>query len=349
MASVKIRNTVITGLALSSLVLTACSTDDAESTNADATTSAESSAAESSSDAASDGDTITIEDNHGTQEVPKNSKAIAATDNRSFEILEKWGVDLVAAPKQLVPHTVDAYREDDSVADLGMHRKPDLEALVAAQPDLIINGQRFQSHYDDIKQLNPDAALVEFEPRDDEDFAEELRRHALGLGEILGHEDDAQELVDEFDAAIERAKKAYDGESSVMALNVSGGEIGYVAPSLGRVYGPVFDMLDLKPALEVDDASQNHKGDDISVEAIADSNPNWMFVLDRDAAISARLEPGYQAAKDVIEGSDALRNVAAVKDGQIVYAPEDTYTNESIITYTEILNDIADAFEAAKK
>ena len=143
MASVKIRNTVITGLAVSSLVLTACSTDDAESTNANATTSAESSAADSSSDAASDGDTITIEDNHGTQEVPKNAKAVAATDNRSFEILEKWGVDLVAVPKQLVPHTVDAYREDDSVADLGMHREPDLEALVAAQPDLIINGQRF--------------------------------------------------------------------------------------------------------------------------------------------------------------------------------------------------------------
>ncbi len=30
-------------------------------------------------------------------------------------------------------------------------------------------------------------------------------------------------------------------------------------------------------------------------------------------------------------------------------APNDTYTNESIITYTEIFNSIADAFEAAKK
>ena len=76
MASVKIRNTVITGLAVSSLVLTACSTDDAESTNANATTSAESSAADSSSDAASDGDTITIEDNHGTQEVPKTPRLL---------------------------------------------------------------------------------------------------------------------------------------------------------------------------------------------------------------------------------------------------------------------------------
>ena len=34
--------------------------------------------------------------------------------------------------------------------------------------------------------------------------------------------------------------------------------------------------------------------------------------------------------------------------GQTVYAPKDTYTNESIITYTEILNSMADAFEAAK-
>ena len=349
MTSVKNRYSVIAGLAATSLILVACSNDDTADTSADSTTAAESSAADSTADAASDGDTISIEDNHGTQEVPKDAKAIAATDNRSFEILEKWGVDLVAAPKALVPFTVDAYREDDSVADMGMHREPDLEALVAAQPDLIINGQRFQQHYDDIKSLNPDSAILEFEPRDDEDFAEELRRHALGLGEALGHEDEAQELVDDFDAAIERAKEAYDGESTVMAVNVSGGEIGYVAPSVGRTYGPIFDLLDLKPALEVDDASSNHKGDDISVEAIAESNPDWMFVLDREAALSARLEADYQAAQDVIEGAAALQNVVAVKDGQVVYAPADTYTNESIITYTEILNDIADAFEAAKK
>ena len=349
MASVKTRYSVIAGLAATSLVLAACSNEDTADTSADSTTAAESSAVDSTADAASGGDTISIEDNHGTQEVPKDAKAIAATDNRSFEILEKWGVELVAAPKALVPFTVDAYREDDSVADMGMHREPDLEALVAAQPDLIINGQRFQQHYDDIKSLNPDSAILEFEPRDDEDFAEELRRHALGLGEALGHEDEAQELVDDFDAAIERAKAAYDGESTVMAVNVSGGEIGYVAPSVGRTYGPIFDLLDLKPALEVDDASSNHKGDDIAVEAIAESNPDWMFVLDREAALSARLEADYQAAQDVIEGAAALQNVVAVKDGQVVYAPVDTYTNESIITYTEILNDIADAFEAAKK
>ena len=41
--------------------------------------------------------------------------------------------------------------------------------------------------------------------------------------------------------------------------------------------------------------------------------------------------------------------VTAISTGQVVYAPNDTYTNESIITYTEIFNSLADAFEAAKK
>ena len=132
-----------------------------------------------------------------------------------------------------------------------------------------------------------------------------------------------------------------------MAVNVSGGEVGYIAPSVGRTFGPVFDILNLTPALEVEGASSNHEGDDISVEAIAGSNPNWIFVLDRDGATSAATEEGYTPALDVIAASPALQNVAAVQDNRVVLAPADTYTNESIVTYTEIFNQIADAFEQA--
>src|SRR5690625_7355764 len=43
--------------------------------------------------------------------------------------------------------------------------------------------------------------------------------------------------------------------------------------SVGRALGWTFDAFDFVPALEVDGASDDHQGDDISVEAIADSNP----------------------------------------------------------------------------
>lgn len=50
----------------------------------------------------------------------------------------------------------------------------------------------------------------------------------------------------------------------------------------------------------------------------------------------------------MLSDSAALQNVTAVKENHIYVAPQDTYINESILTYTEILNGIADQLEAAK-
>ena len=153
-------------------------------------------------------------------------------------------------------------------------------------------------------------------------------------------------LVDEFEASIERVKAAYDPAETVMSVTTTGGEIGYIAPSVGRTFGPLYDVFGLTPALDVADAGSGDQGDDISVEAIAASNPNWMLVRDRDAAVAAD-DPGYSPAADILEYSEALANVPAVQNSQIVYLPADAYTNESIQTYTEFFNAFADALEAS--
>lgn len=290
-------------------------------------------------------DSIEVEDNFGTETVALPPQNVVATDNRTFETLCEWDVELAAAPKPLLPETVECWQGDD-VVDIGNHREPDLEAIAGVEPSLVVNGQRFGDYHDQIAELVPDAAIVEFEPREGEDFFEELKRHTEALGQVFGHEEDAAKLIADFDAAAERAKKAYDPEQKVMAVNTSGGEIGYIAPGIGRTYGPVFDLLGLKPALEVDNASDDHEGDDISVEAIAQSNPDWILIMDRDSAISKEGEqvtPGEKLVKD----NAALKNVSAVKDGNVYVAPQDTYIDESIITYTEILNALADAFDKA--
>jgi iron complex transport system substrate-binding protein len=68
-------------------------------------------------------------------------------------------------------------------------------------------------------------------------------------------------------------------------------------------------------------------------------------VMDRDAAISAE-DPEYTPAQEVIENAAALQNVTAVQEGQVVYMPRDTYTNEGIQTYTEFFDTLADAMGA---
>ena len=329
--------------AVAALGLAACSSG---ATTSSSQSSSEPSTAASETMKATQPSSVTVEANDGTVEIKLPVTRAASLDNRTFEVLQQWDVPLVAAPKKLLPTTITAFRGDE-VADVGMHRDPNLEALVAAEPDLIISGQRFSKFDAQIKELAPDVPLINLEPRDGKPFNEELIREVTTLGEIFGKQDEAKKLVDDFNASIERAKKAYDGSSTVMAVDVSGGNIGYVAPGKGRTWGPVFDLLGLKPALEVEGATDSHTGDDISVEAIAEANPAWIFVLDRDAAITK--DGSNTPAETVITGNAALQNVAALQNKHVVYAPNDTYTNESIITYTEIFNSIADAFEAAKK
>lgn len=287
--------------------------------------------------------TVTVEDNNGSHTLSTPLKSVVATDNRTFQTLSDWGVELTAGAVALMP-TSNPYKTDKSIVDLGSHNEPNLEAVVAAAPDVIVNGQRFTQYHDDLVELAPDAAVLELDPRDGEPFDSELKRQISVLGEVFGKQAEAKKLTGDFDAAVARAKKAYDSNDKVMAVITSGGNINYSAPSTGRTLGPIYDMLGLTPALEVEDASTDHKGDDISVEAIAASNPDWILVMDRDAAVSAA-DAEYKEANKLIASSEALQNVPAVKDGNIVYMPADTYTNESIQTYTKFFNSIADAFE----
>lgn len=328
------------------LVLTACGQESGTSEEPMEST-AESTQDTSESEEATEG-TVTINDLHGSQEVPVNPERVASLDNRTFETLEAWGVELVAAPKAVMT-SESAYVADENVVDIGNHREPNFELLVAADPEVVIIGQRFASFYEDIKELLPEAIILDFN-FDVSETAEEtgvslvngLTNSTLELGELFDKNDEAQALVDELNASIDQVKEAYNGEDAVMATVVSGGQIGYSAPSHGRVWGPLFEIFDWTPSLDVNASSSNHQGDDISLEAIAESNPDWLLVLDRDGATTSNEES--LPAQDVIENSATLQNATALTEGQVVYAPTDTYVNESIQTFIDLFKTLANAF-----
>lgn len=316
------------------LALTGCS---------NATTATESSAASTAEQAKPT--SVEVTDIYGTVTVPVNPKNVVALDNRTFETLADWGVELAAVPKGVMPEGI-SYKTNDAVQDIGTHNEPNLEVIAAVDPELVIVGQRFGSYYEDIKALVPNAAVINLNfdvsgktDSSGESLVNGLKNSTLTLGKIFDKSKEADALISEFDDAIEAAKSAYNGKDTVMSVIVSGGEIGFSAPKTGRVWGPMYEIFGWHSALEVEDATTDHQGDDISVEAIAQSNPDWIFVLDRDAATSAAATS--KPAKDVIENSPALQKTTAVTKGQVVYAPNDTYTNESIQTYLELFQNMA--------
>lgn len=330
----KFKLTVI--LAIFVLMLVACSNSSNDNANT-GTNGQESNSTEAS--------TVEITDIHGTVTVPVNPKNVVSLDSRTFETLADWDIKLVAAPKDVMPAD-SPYISDDSVQNIGNHREPNLEILAAANPDLVIIGQRFASYYEEIKKLVPNAAVIDLDFDVSEEVATPGENLVNGfkdatntLGQIFDKNEEAKQLIADFDKAIEDAKSAYNGTDTIMSVIVSGGNIGFSAPHSGRVWGPMYEIFGWVPALEVGSSSSDHQGDEVSVEAIAQSNPDWLLVLDRDAAVSSTTDA--VPAQDVIDNSPALKNTTAISKGQIIYAPNDTYTNESIQTYIEMFESLA--------
>ncbi|ACL20939.1 siderophore ABC transporter substrate-binding protein [Desulfitobacterium hafniense] len=322
-------------IATFALMLTACTNSSNQTVNPQG------------NDQVSEASTVEITDVHGTVTVPVNPKNVVALDNRTFETLSDWGIELAAVPKPVMPAD-SPYVKDESVQDIGSHGEPNLEIIAAVDPELVIVGQRFARFYDDIKKLVPNAAVIDlnFDVSTEADAPGEnlvngLKDSTIALGQIFDKNKEAEQLVADFDQAIAEAKSAYNGTDTVMSVVVSGGNIGFSAPHSGRVWGPMYEIFGWTPALKIDGASSDHQGDDVSVEAIAQSNPDWIFVLDRDAAVSSMTDA--VPAQDVIDKSPALQKTTAVSKGQIVYAPKDTYTNESIQTYLELFEELAKA------
>lgn len=331
-------------MAAAVLMMTACSSPSSTTTGTtEATETAETTAAVTSKEDLA----VEINDIHGPVTVPVNPQKVISLDNRTYETLSNWGIELVAAPKGVMPAD-SPYVTDESVLDIGNHREPNLEIIAAADPDLVIIGQRFASYYEEIKKLVPNAAVIDLNfdvseeaDKPGENLVNGLKDSTVALGKIFDKNKEAEQLTADFDQAIEAVKSAYNGTDTIMSVVVSGGNIGFSAPHSGRVWGPMYEVFGWVPALDIDNTTSDHQGDDISVEAIAQSNPDWIFVLDRDAAVSSVTDA--VPAQDVIDQSPALQNVTAVSEGHIVYAPADTYTNESIQTYLELFGDIAKA------
>ena len=210
------------------------------------------------------------------------------------------------------------------------HTRAQARAIVAVEPDVIVNGQRFTQFHDKLAKLVPDATVLALDPREDKPFADELKRQTTVLGEVFDKKAEATKLTDDFDAAIARAKEAYNGQDTVMAVIASGGKLGYVAPRTGRS-SAVFDCSAEAP-LEVDD-SRPTTGDDIGR---GDASQPTGSRPGRDAAWRAD-RGGYKARQRGSRRAAAMKSVTQSRAERVTAC--DTYTNEGSRPTQEFLND----------
>ena len=86
------------------------------------------------------------------------------------------------------------------------------------------------------------------------------------------------------------------------------------------------------------EAGDIHQDSGLAPETIAQADPEWAIVLDRDAAAGAA---DAQPARQVIESNPALAGTGFVQEGRIVYLEDDFYRTEGAQAYTRAFDQIA--------
>ena len=286
---------------------------------------------------------ITVTDMAGNEVTIESADSVAITDNRFFQLAADWDLPVAVAPRDLMSPN-NPMATDESILNTGTHREPDFEQIVAADPDLIINGYRYGGDTaQGVKDAAPDAAFVDMTGPEDQSVVEYVTESIALMGEIFDREDEAAAILADFEAAIADAKDAYDPETTVMGLVTSGGEINYSNPFDGRGASIFFDLLELTPALDAE-GSADHTGDSVSLEALAAANADYLLVLDRDAAVGE--DSTVPPALELITGSAALANVAAVQNGAIYIMPGDYYLTEDVFAYITVLEGLTELFSS---
>ncbi len=286
-----------------------------------------------STETASETVTITSLDGNGEEiqlEVPYNPERIAILDMASLDILDSLGVgEKVVGMASTSLEYLQTYAENEDLAALGTIKEADLEAVMACEPDVIFIGGRLASAYDSLSQIAP---VVYLATDTESGVVESVRSNAETIASMFGKEAEVGELMSGFDERIQALADFASGKTAIVGMCTSGsfnilGNDGRCS-IIGREIG--FDNV----GVDADTATSTH-GNEASFEFVVEKNPEYMFVMDRDAAISTE---GAKLAQEIVE-NELVKGMDVYKNGNIVYLahPAVWYTAEGGIQALDIM------------
>ena len=263
--------------------------------------------------------------------VPYDPQRIAILDMASLDILDALGVaeGRVVGSAQTSLDYLQSYVTDEAVSNLGTIKEADLEAVMACEPDVIFIGGRLSSSYDTLSEIAP---VVYLATDTELGVVESVRKNAATIAAMFGLEEKVDALMAEFDSRIQTLAEFADGETAIVGMCTSGsfnvlGNDGRCS-IIGREIG--FENIGVDADLD----TSTH-GNEASFEFVVEKDPDYIFVMDRDAAIGT---DGAQLAQQIME-NELVMGTRAYQDGHVVYLahPAVWYTAEGGVTALDLM------------
>lgn len=247
---------------------------------------------------------MAITHSQGETRLEQAPEKVLILDINALDIADALGAEPAGVLGSNLPAYLSKYA-DAAYPKVGTIFEPDYEAVAAADADLMIVGTRSASTYPEMSRILPTVDLS----LGDDLFAS-VRDNIATLGRIFGKEQRAREMIATLDAKIAHLKQIAPKSGTALILVTNGGKLGAYGPA-SRV-GWIHSQLGFATvAPDIDD--RFHGGDVISYEYILEKDPDWIFVIDRDAGVG-QAGAGAQAALD----NALMAQTRAVKAGHVV-------------------------------
>ncbi len=303
-------------------------------------------------------------------EVPYDPQRIAVVDMAMLDIIDNLGLGsrVVGSSTTSLDYLQD-YVTNPSIANLGSIKEADLEALMGCEPDIIFMGGRMSDSYDAFCEIAP---VIRLTSDSGIGVLESTRQNAKTVASIFGKEDEVDAKFTDFDGRIAALKEIALGKTAVVGMCTSGSfnvvgnggrcsiigvEVGFEnlcndVSSTGGGNGASGSGEGGRGGREGTSSGEggtkgsgsngsNH-GTESSFELIVSLAPDYIFVMDRDAAIGTN---GAQLAKEIME-NELIMKTDAYQNGNLIILehPGIWYTAEGGITsFGIMLSDLESA------
>jgi iron complex transport system substrate-binding protein len=279
---------------------------------------------------------LTVSHAQGETAVSLVPETVLTYDIASADTLQTLGVPIAGLPEIT---GADGLIDTEGVETIGSLFEPDYEKVNEMSPDLIIVAGRSAEVYPDLAEMAPTVDLS-FQSND---FIGGLESNSRVLGAIFGKEDEVGEALDAIRTRVADIKEMASGVSSGMVIMTSGGSVTALAPGTARAGrgALIYQTMGIQPPIE--DLETATHGEPISFEFLLEHDPEWLFVIDRDAATGTE---DAQPAEQVLD-NDIMHQTTAWTEGNIVYLnPFDWYVivGAGLTSMNRMLDELENAF-----
>ncbi|UWD49869.1 iron-hydroxamate ABC transporter substrate-binding protein [Clostridioides difficile] len=247
-------------------------------------------------------DTRVVQSVKGEVKIPSNPKKIVDISGSSEELL-------IAGHKPIATANVDSYETDklpsyirEELKDVkivghSMMDTMDMEAILEANPDLIIMSQRQEKIYDQLKEIAPVVMM--------KDYANDWRSKLTDVSKLFDKEDEAKSWLQKYDEKSTKLGKEVaekNGEKTYLPVLASSGQ--FMVFSDGGIGTLIND--DMKLA-----RPKNMPKQDgitlpmVSMEGLTDIDADHIIVI------------ATESDKKDLENSAIWAQIRAVKDGNV--------------------------------